>query len=292
MVIHAKPTILKLRKGEYTAGGSLTGTETWGDKNQESLTRLNRDIDERISGGSVGDPTLSDWAVSRRYDSNSNLVALGGGIDFRVEDDVPAPGDFCTDVSGAVDPRCTELSRDLLGRLVRANWSGSSSDLLGYDAHGNISVVAQGCAAGTAPVVTPTVASANGVSFGPSCGVRREYVWDDFGRLVLYRAPVGNGYADTRYEYDPSGRLVLKETQTQRAAGEVLTIVRDGLGRQTSVDSTSTGAVTTLSSQTWDIAPAVPSSCAGSIPARAAEHIAYSEDPVWSTWFAYDLAGR
>ncbi|MFZ5438956.1 MAG: RHS repeat-associated core domain-containing protein [Myxococcota bacterium] len=262
-----------------------------------SRTDYELDADLRISASRVGTKGAdTDWTSTLRRDSMSNVIAAGAGVNL------PStilgggkPKAFCL----GNEANCVWYGRDRLDRLTSAYWPRDGvSSCIAYDRRGNVSVVAQGCLGDPQVVCASgfdwTIVDGESVVGGPSCGHRQEYIWDDFDRVVAVRdAETG---AVTRYSYFPNGDLLSEQSQEQRSQGEASLVLRDALGRMTGMTLARSGGQTQMLSRVWDSAPAVPQGCEPSFVAPVLSslmgHVAYTEDPVWNTWYAYDLDGR
>jgi RHS repeat-associated protein len=265
-------------------------------------TRLSNDVDSRVSKVQFGSGQAG-WFSSLRFDSVSSLVGRGNGFDF-VQGSIPTDVEpHCID-GNVDDPRCVYFERDRLGRLVSTRWNAAGvQDCLGYDAHGNVSVVAQGCpSVASCPTNVLTTVQSEAVVGGPTCGTaRREYIWDDFGRLVSSRTRIDGTWSEVRTSYYPSGAPVRKQTQTQsQQPKEALWTARDSANRLTKVGirRDDTGDWVTLNQYIWDDAPPRPTGCdVSGVPAsNSSRHlqgrIGHATNPVWDTWYSYDLMGR
>lgn len=267
-------------------------------------TDRNADVEEREQASGIGSAGYSGRSFrSVRFDASSRMTAMGSGFDF-VNPSIPLTVEpFCT-TNGTTgnNPLCTYFERDRLGRLQATTWglavSTNPKDCFGYDSQGNISVITRGCPGDSqcsfAPTTASVVGSAGSVSGGPTCSTHRfEYLWDDFGNLTSFRHKVNGSWSeDYNDTLNGAGIPSRRQTQAQRADTQYNTYTFDGLGRTTSVVSTTGSTPLTLSSTSWDTMGSPPSGCPIPSTSNRLGRVAGTTNPVWATRYAYDANGR
>lgn len=258
-----------LKKAEYRSNGS-GGAET------RRVLEFHPDAHGRPTYSRVGEGPGS-FAVVNGFDVNGNMMAVG--LPFN------APPDFCKDTqTQSLSEVCKILGYDAGDRPTSVTEHPASdvsqTTLLGRDAQGHVSTVRHGC-------VDPM-----------NCQTPTEsYQFDDFGNPIRVQLPHPQG--PVRSAYDALGKLVVRQTEAMRQAGEWVEYTYDLASRlraATRVSPASTPSRETLFRLGYDAEETLPSDC-NRYPGEIVDlhswgRLRFHEDSFGRTWYRYDLAGR
>ncbi|WP_410477871.1 RHS repeat-associated core domain-containing protein [Myxococcus sp. MxC21-1] len=297
--------------GETCAGGALTDQLQWKAKSADSVgsswterveytywpdgtLREERFVSPSANGPEVrriqqyaadahGRPTWQSWGTgtgsyeqARLFDGADNMVGFG-----LPRNNPPA---HCGGVGGTdgmpQSSACVGLAYDRANRLsyVAENRAGAAwRTCFEYDAQGNTSSVRPGC----------PVSGACASCMEPAL----TYVFDDFGHVVEVSLPSAEG--PERSQYDASGNVVIKETESMRRSGEAVGYGYDSLSRLVearrlyTLPAAGDELLYALRYDGWGV---VDSSCLQ--PQFTLGRLRARIDSFGTTWYRYDESGR
>lgn len=269
---------------EYWSDGSLK-KETYLSSSAATRRIVNHAADAhgRPAWQGWGDsPASTGYTAVRAFDRADNLAGIG----------VAGSGAtaWCGGISADTpsDKKCAWLAYDTGNRLsTLSEWPTSSSSnavttCFDYDAHGNISKVTAGCAAGS---VCSDSACANMASL---------YQHDDFGNLVLAELPnseTSSARGQWRSEFDAQGNAIRRQTPRQKSTAYWTEHDFDGLGRLKQTREVSLAGPLTTSTLTWDTG-ASGSGCGEAASLYAKGRLRFRDDTFGRTAYGYDPEGR